>query len=204
MNPLHALPDGPFRFIALDVETASAARGSICQLGLAFVDTGNGVASWSCHVDPETRFDPFNTKLHGIAAETVAGAPAFPELWEAVLPLLTPHHLVQHSNFDRRAIEAACLAYRLPAPDLSWTDSVKIARRAWPEFRGNGGHGLGHLKHALGLDFEHHDAGEDARAAAEVVLKAEKRLGEPFETIAQTKRKAQIGLPLNENAPRGS
>ena len=60
---LHALPDGPFRFIALDVETASAARGSICQLGLAFVDAGNGVESWSCHVDPETRFDPFNSSI---------------------------------------------------------------------------------------------------------------------------------------------
>lgn len=39
--------------------------------------------------------------------------------------------------------------------------------------RGNGGHGLASLKQHLGLVFEHHDAGEDARAAAEVVLRAE-------------------------------
>ena len=38
---------------------------------------------------------------------------------------------------------------------------------------GNGGHGLASLKQHLGLVFDHHDAGEDARAAAEVVLRAE-------------------------------
>ena len=41
--------------------------------------------------------------------------------------------------------------------------------------RGNGGHGLASLKQHLGLEFDHHDAGEDARAAAEVVLRAEGR-----------------------------
>jgi DNA polymerase III epsilon subunit-like protein len=39
--------------------------------------------------------------------------------------------------------------------------------------KGNGDHGLASLKGYLGLSFEHHDAGEDARAAAEVVLYAE-------------------------------
>ena len=40
-----------------------------------------------------------------------------------------------------------------------------------------------HLKEALGLVFHHHDAGEDARAAAEVVLKAEQRLAKTIEEI---------------------
>ena len=39
--------------------------------------------------------------------------------------------------------------------------------------KGNGGHGLGKLKQVLNLDFHHHDAGEDARAAAMVVLRAQ-------------------------------
>ncbi len=194
------LPQGRFRFIALDVETAGADNGSICQIGLACVGVAGRITGWTCLVDPETRFAPFNTRLHGIGADTVAGAPTFPEIWERLVPVLTPHHLVQHSNFDRRALEAACCAYRLPAPDLSWSDSVKIARRAWPEYKGNGGHGLGHLKAALGLVFEHHDAGEDARAAAEVVLKAETRLGESFEQIAQTNSKAQMSLRMDNSA----
>lgn len=190
------LPTGRFRFIALDVETSCGDSGSICQIGLACVGSDNRIESWASYVDPEQRFAAFNIQLHGIGPDTVAGAPAFPEIWELLFPFLSRHHLVQHSNFDRRAIVAACTSYRLPSPDLSWSDSVRIARQAWPEFKGNGGHGLGHLKTALGLDFTHHDAGEDARAAAQVVLKAEERLDLCFEQIAETSRKAQMSLPL--------
>ncbi|WP_421704184.1 exonuclease domain-containing protein [Aliiroseovarius sp.] len=190
------LPEGPFRFIALDVETASRAAGSICQIGLGCVRPDGGIETFATYVDPEQPFAAFNIELHGIGPDTVAGAPTFPEAWEALFDLLNRHHLVQHSAFDQKAIEAACRAHGLERPELSWSDSVKIARRAWPEFKGNGGHGLGHLKKALGLRFRHHDAGEDARAAAQVVLQAEERLGQAFHQIAVTRYKSQIKLPL--------
>ncbi|MGH1412780.1 MAG: 3'-5' exonuclease [Pelagimonas sp.] len=193
---MRPLPLGPFRFVALDVETASGQPASICQIGLACVDHSNHIHSYVTYVDPETGFAPFNVQLHGIGPETVAGAPTFPQIWAELLPFLAPCHLVQHSKFDSKAIAAACKQYRLPRPDLSWSDSVRIARQAWPEFKGNGGHGLGHLKTALALEFTHHDAGEDARASAEVVLLAEEKLAQPFETIAQTKHQAQMSLPL--------
>jgi DNA polymerase III epsilon subunit-like protein len=67
---------------------------------------------------------------------------------------------------------------------LHWSDRVRIARRAWPELKGNGGHGLANLKQILRLHFHHHDAGEDARAAALVVLHAEARLAMPYDEIA--------------------
>lgn len=188
------LPAGPFRFIALDVETSCSDPASICQIGIACVDARGGMECWATYVNPERRFDAFNTKLHGIGPETVKTAPAFPEVWPGLHRLLNPHHLVQHSNFDKSAIAAACRAYDLPPPELSWSDSVRIARQAWPEFKGAGGHGLAHLKTALGLDFSHHDAGEDARAAAEVVLHAEARLGVRFEQLARTAEKSQLSL----------
>ena len=50
----------------------------------------------------------------------------------------------------------------------------------WPELKGNGGHGLASLKSHLNLQFHHHDGEEDARAAAEIVLLAEKRTGLEF------------------------
>lgn len=190
------LPQGPFRFIALDVETSCRDSASICQIGIACVRADNKIETFATFVNPEQRFDPFNTDLHGIDAETVADAPCFPEAWTNLRPLLELHHLVQHSGFDAKSITAACRAYRLPNADLSWSDSVKIARKAWPEFKGKGGHGLANLKRELDLEFRHHDAGEDARAAAQVVLLAEARLERPFEEISGTTRKAQFTLPL--------
>jgi len=177
------VPVGSFRFIALDVETACSDVASICQIGLACVQPDNQIQTFSMLVNPRTRFDPFNIQLHGIGPDHVAGAPHFPDALESLLQLLTNHHLVQHSSFDKRAMNAACDFCGIDTPDLRWSDSVRIARRAWPELKGNGGHGLANLKRTLKLQFHHHDAGEDARAAAMVVLHAEAHLRLPFEEL---------------------
>ncbi|MFD2175034.1 exonuclease domain-containing protein [Rhodobacter lacus] len=177
------LPEGPFRFIALDVETAASDSASICQIGLACVRADATIETWVSFVDPCCAFSRFNTALHGIGPAQVRGAPAFAQLAARLEPLLGAHLLIQHSGFDKRAIAGAYAALgRLP-PQWRWGDSVRIARRAWPEFTGNGGHGLAHLKTQLNLRFTHHDAGEDARAAAEVVLQAEGRTGLALEAL---------------------
>jgi DNA polymerase-3 subunit epsilon len=168
-----ALPVGDYRFIALDVETSCGDSASICQIGLACVDAHNAIRTWSAYINPLMPFAPFNTELHGISAETVRSAPTFAQIWPDLLSLLIQQPLVQHSRFDERAINAACKTHELTSPRLVWHDSVSIARNAWPELKSNGGHGLASLKRHLNLDFQHHDAGEDARAAAMVVIQAE-------------------------------
>lgn len=174
-----ALPKGPFRFFALDVETANSERGSICQIGVACVRADGSMVTWSSYVDP----GPCSWScswVHGITEDTVRGAPGF----HAVLPVLQAALdggiVFQHSSFDRGAINAASAAHGLEAPEWEWRDSVKVARKAWPELRGNGGHGLASLKKYLKLNFRHHDGEEDARAAAEIVLLAEEATGSDF------------------------
>lgn len=165
-------PKGPFRFFALDVETANNDRGSVCQIGVACVRPDNSIETWVTYVDPQVERWVF-TYLHGISARTVQGAPTFAEILPVLQGALDGATVYQHSGFDRSAVAAACGNCGLTVPQWDWRDSVQVARAAWPELRGNGGHGLASLKQHLGLVFEHHDAGEDARAAAEVVLIAE-------------------------------
>ncbi len=52
---LPAFPEGPFRFAALDVETANNDRSSICQIGVACVRQDNTIVSWKTYVDPEVQ-----------------------------------------------------------------------------------------------------------------------------------------------------
>lgn len=201
----HRVPEGSFRFIALDVETACSDVASICQIGLACVQPDNQIQTFSMLVNPGTRFDPFNIQLHGIAPDHVADAPRFPDALTALLPLLARHHLIQHSNFDKQAMNAACGFCGIDAPDLHWSDSVQIARRAWPELKGNGGHGLANLKRKLNLQFHHHDAGEDARAAALVVLHAELHLRLPFEELIKPALKKSLSAAISmEGDPKGA
>jgi DNA polymerase III subunit epsilon len=168
---------GQYRFAAFDVETASGAAHSICQVGLACVDHFGRIDTFSLLVNPRGAYSPFNTQLHGIDARMTADAPDFVEVLVALFPLMAAQPIVQHSTFDQRAVNAAARYYGLEEPPFAWVNSVTIARKAWPEWKGQGGHGLGHLKKQLALEFKHHDAGEDARAAAQVVLLAEERLG---------------------------
>lgn len=171
-SPVPSFPKGSFRFFALDVETANNDRGSICQIGVACVRTDNSIETWVTYVDPEVDQWVF-TPLHGISARTVQGAPTFADVLPTLRDALDGAIVYQHSGFDRSSIKAACGNNGLPIPQWDWRDSVHVARAAWPELNGNGGHGLASLKKHLGLTFEHHDAGEDARAAAEVVLRAQ-------------------------------
>lgn len=201
----HRVPDGSFRFIALDVETACSDVASICQIGLACVQPDNQIQTFSMLVNPGTRFDAFKIQLHGIGPDHVADAPRFPDALTALLPLLTRHHLIQHSNFDKQAMNAACGFCGIDAPDLRWSDSVQIARRAWPELKGNGGHGLANLKRTLNLQFHHHDAGEDARAAAMVVLHAELHLRLPFEELIKPASSKSYAAPITmDGDPKGA
>jgi len=204
----HHVPEGSFRFVALDVETACSDAASICQIGLACVQPDNQIQTFSMLVNPGTRFDAFNIQLHGIGPDHVADAPRFPdalESLESLLQLLTNHHLVQHSSFDKRAMNAACDFCGIDTPDLRWSDSVTIARRAWPELKGNGGHGLANLKRTLNLEFHHHDAGEDARAAAMVVLHAEDHLRLPFEDLIKPAPKKSYPAPITmDGDPAGA
>ncbi|KAF0176005.1 MAG: Uncharacterized protein FD162_14 [Rhodobacteraceae bacterium] len=167
---------GQYRFVAFDVETACGAAHSICQVGFACVDHFGRIDTFSLLVDPKTAFAFFNIRLHGIDAARVSGAPDFPAVMAHLAPFMARQPIVQHSSFDQRAVTAAASHYQLDLPDFLWVNSVTIARKAWPEWIGNGGHGLAHLKKQLSLQFDHHDAGEDARAAAQVVLLAEQKL----------------------------
>lgn len=189
-----------YRFVALDVETANRQYSSICQIGLAMVAANGDIETVSILVDPEQGFEPSNVDLHGIDETAVKDAPSFGAVLQVLRPLLERHVLVQHSNFDKQAFNAASKLYGVPALRANWVDSVQIARKAWPELKGNGGHGLASLKTHLDLKFDHHDAEEDAYAAAEIVLLAETAMGKDFSELAKpSKQKYQTSVAIQGN-----
>ena len=188
---------GTFRFVAVDVETANSNNHSICQIGLAMVSDTGEIHTSSFLVNPEERFDDFNVQLHGIDEMAVYRAQTFEVVLQTLRPFLERHTLIQHSSFDKRAFDAACKSSGIPNLRTNWLDSVIIARTAWPELKGNGGHGLANLKAFLNLEFNHHDAEEDARAAAEVVLLAETQSGKKFPELAKTAKQRKQKFPIS-------
>lgn len=159
-------------FNAIDVETANADRASICQIGIVHVQNSVIVDRWQTLVNPEDWFDPWNVSIHGIEEMDVRSSPTLPEVREELRQRLRGSVLVSHTSFDRVAFERAMTRYDLEQLQVTWLDSAKIVRRAWPERYGRKGYGLKNVATDLDISFTHHDALEDARAAAEIVLSA--------------------------------
>ena len=159
-------------FNSIDVETANADRASICQIGIVHVRDGEIEDQWQTLVNPEDWFDPWNVSIHGIEKDDVRHSPKLPEVRGELCARLRGSVLVSHTSFDRVAIERAIARYDLEPIQVTWLDSARIARRAWPERYGRSGYGLKNIANDLDISFRHHDALEDARAAAEIVLRA--------------------------------
>ncbi len=159
-------------FNAIDVETANADRASICQIGIVHVRDGKVEDKWQSLVNPEDWFDPWNVEIHGIDEEDVRYSPTLPEIRDELRSRLRGSILISHTAFDRVAFERAMHRYELEQLQVTWLDSAKVVRRAWPERYGRRGYGLKNVATDLEIDFRHHDALEDARAAAEIVLRA--------------------------------
>ena len=159
-------------FNAIDVETANADRASICQIGIVQVRNGTLGKEWSTLVDPEDWFDPWNVSIHGIDRKAVKGAPTLPDLHAELTRWLGDEVVVSHTSFDRVALERAAAKYNLPPLETVWLDSARVTRRAWPDEFASRGYGLKKLAKHFGIEFEHHDALEDAKAAAQILLKA--------------------------------
>jgi DNA polymerase-3 subunit epsilon len=161
----------PVDFVSIDVETANADMASICQIGIAKYLEGRLTEAWSSLVNPEDYFDFINIDIHGITEEDVAESPTLPEVASILGGYLNNSICVSHTHFDRVSITRAFAKYGLPESHSIWLDSARVARRAWKQFAWSG-YGLANVCDAIGYDFEHHNALEDAKASAQVLLAA--------------------------------
>jgi DNA polymerase-3 subunit epsilon len=164
------------RFVAIDVETANADVGSICQIGLARFADGAIVDEWSSLVDPEDDFDEINVSVHGIQSHMVCGRPTLPEIYPNLCDFLDGAICVCHTHFDRIAVNRGLARYNLQPLSISWLDSARVVRRTWKDLAWKG-YGLANVCSRIGYEFQHHDALEDARAAGYVLLAAVRESG---------------------------
>lgn len=164
------------RFVAIDFETANADLASICQIGAVTFERGVAREAWGTLVNPEDYFDEINVSIHGIDERKVRKAPIFPKISGALAARVGGQVVVSHTSFDRVALSQALTKYQLEEIPCTWLDSARVARRAWTEFA-RVGYGLNNVCGKLGIEYQAHDAVEDARAAGEVLLRAMKQTG---------------------------
>ena len=122
------------RFIAFDVETPNRYNNRMSAIGITVIEDGAIADEFYSLVNPEQRFDAFNTELTGISAKTVANAPTFPELWKEIEPLMSSGLLVAHNAvFDMNVLKKCLRDYRINwKPYARYTCTVQLGRRLLP------------------------------------------------------------------------
>lgn len=161
-------------FTAIDFETAHANYP--CEIGLTKVENGLVVNSKSWLIKPACfpYMNPWNERVHGISAANVAKAPTFEEHWTELKQWLEDSILVAHNAaFDMRVLRAALAHYDLAIPTADYFCSVSLSRKTWKHLPS---HSLGVVSDYHNIRFNHHRAGDDAKACALIALKA-------FETV---------------------
>ena len=163
------------KFYSLDVETANPDQSTICQIGVGVFENGVLVDTWKSYIDPKDYFHWRFIEIHGITSKMVKRQPTFPKVYPILRQMFENKIVVHHSPFDRVAFRKVFERYELEPFEVQWLDSVQVARKTWEGL--DGGYNLANLAYHLDIEFQHHDALEDAVACGKIVVQACKRNG---------------------------
>ncbi|WP_165921194.1 exonuclease domain-containing protein [Paenibacillus albiflavus] len=156
-------------FVSIDFETANSSRNSICSVGIVVVKNGEITDSYYSLVKPPTLdFDDINISIHGITPKDVKNKPTFRELWKEILPYLVGNDVIAHNvSFDFSALRAVLAYYNLDFPELNYYCSYLLSKKVWP---GLLSYKLTAVAKEINYQFKHHEALEDAQAAAKIII----------------------------------
>lgn len=164
-------------FVALDFETATAQRASVCEVGVCVVRGGQVAESHSWLVRPiGNEYNYWNIRIHGIRPADTACSPDFPEVWSKVEPLLahSPVLVAHNAAFDISCLRSSLELYGMAKPAADYCCTLRAARHLY-DFPCNT---LDYLCEQFGIPLLcHHRAGDDAEACARLFLREARDAG---------------------------
>jgi len=165
-------------FTAIDFEAANSDRTSACAVGITTVRDVLVVGTESWLIRPHTgleSFDKYATRVHGITAQMVVNSASLEESMfklEALIgdgPVLA-HNIGYDADVLRRSFEIA----GMPSPANEFRCTQTLSRVALRLEKTK----LHLVAQHLGLpEFDHHDAGADARTCARIAIEIGRRRG---------------------------
>lgn len=156
-------------YVVFDVETPNSANDRISAIGVTVVEDGIITEDFYSLVNPQTYFDGFNIRLTGITPEMTRTQPCFEELWPRLEALFERGLIIAHNAPFDMGVLAKCLrAYGIFwRPRVGYACTCRMGRACYP---GLENHRLNTLCYRAGVELNHHNAGSDSRAAAELLI----------------------------------
>lgn len=149
-------------FTAIDFETATPQRWSVCQVGLVRVEKNKIVEKMSMLVQPpNNHYEDINMSFHGITPSDTKKKPTFNKIWKDIKPFITNQNVVAHNGFsvDFHCIDKSLTYYKMPIPSYNKHCTYRLF-----------GKKLSELCRDHKIKLNHHDALSDAMACAKLFL----------------------------------
>ncbi|RCW74998.1 3'-5' exonuclease [Saliterribacillus persicus] len=157
-------------YVAIDFETANQSRYSPCAVGLVVFNKEKILEEYYTLINPNMEFDPYNTMIHGITEEDVTDAPTFDEIWGELYSYLNNHVSIAHNaSFDMSVLRHTLDHFEITHPKIEYLCTCIISKIVWP---GLINYKLNTIAELKNITFNHHNAIEDARAAAKLFQQA--------------------------------
>lgn len=172
------------KYAVVDIETTGSSPKNgdrIIQIGIARIEHGEIVSTYSSFVNPEKKIPPFIQELTGISNDHVKDAPVFAEIADDIYRELEGTIFVAHNvNFDFPFLQGELKRLHLPPLKNKKADTVEFARLMFPTALS---YKLSEITLELGIALSHaHRADADAYATAELFLACSQKL----ETLSQS------------------
>lgn len=168
-------------YFAIDFETANQYSNSACSIGVVrFVDGEEKDSVYSLIKPAKMYFRPDFIDIHHISYDDVRDKPQFPEVWQKIIePFLGTakdrqiNFVAHNASFDMGVIKGCCEYYGMPLPQVNYACTLQTARKAWSELDS---HRLTFLAEHFGIEYDAHNALDDARTCGKIFSMAADKL----------------------------
>lgn len=156
-------------FTVIDFETANNKRTSACALGIAVVENLEIVETKYWLIRPQPfEFNYFNVLIHGLTEDQLYDKPAFGDCWGEIRPYIEGQTIGAHNaSFDLSVLIRTLEYYDLPLPNLEYICSYRASQKVFDNVIN---YRLDTLADNIGIKFNHHDALEDAKTTAKLLI----------------------------------
>lgn len=192
-------------YTVFDVETANSQRDSICSIGIIRYEENKIVYEKEILINPETEFNYFNIRIHGIRPADVAHAPTFPEVWQEIKCYFENTILVAHNakSMDLCALYRTLEKYQLPLVNNQYICTMELAKKIFKNDDSVQSYRLDTLSQKFNIKLlHHHNALDDTRACFEILKKFEELYPEQIKPqsyiFGKAKKSGCCGNPVEE------
>lgn len=154
-------------FCAIDFETASMKRASACSVGIVKVKDGKLVDEYYSLINPKTYYNRSCIAVHGITPKMTDNADDYSAISKEILQFGEGLPFVAHNAaFDMSVMKAENIRYGLDDFKIAYFDSLGLTKK----FLQLDDAKLSTIAEHLNIEFNHHNAMDDAVVAAHAVL----------------------------------